>query len=317
MKYNVCFATDNNYAQHVAVALTSLFVNNKNIDELEVYVLSNKITHKNINKIKEIEERFERSINFINVDNIEALIGIKVNVNALSISTYLRLFLIKLLPKEVDTVLYLDCDVIIDSNIDQIWECDIANNYVAGVIDTMYPHYFEGIGLPLNKYYINAGVLLINLKKWRDDNVTNKFIQFIDRFKGDVPHLDQGVINGVFQDKLILDLKYNVQTPLFIFKKYKTIIDFFKLNNYYTENEWQHAREFPIIIHYSSSYAGRPWFKYSFHPKRERYRYYKKLSPYKGNTLQNENVSFLRKIKNFLMINFQSIFLKLRRINEK
>jgi len=317
MKYNVCFATDNNYSQHLAVALTSLFVNNKNINELEVYVLSNKISHQNINKLKKIEERFERIIKFINVDNIEALIGITVNVNALSISTYLRLFLTKLLPESVNTVLYLDCDIIVDSNIDLIWDCDIDNNYVAGVMDTMYPEYFEGIGLPINKCYINAGVLLINLKKWRDVNITLKFIQFINKFKGNVPHLDQGVINGVLQDKLILDLKYNVQTPLFIFKKYKYLIDFFKLNNYYTEKNWNYAKEFPTIIHYSSSYAGRPWFKYSFHPKKSLYRYYKKISPYSENKLQNENVSIIRKIKYFLMINFQSVYLILKKINEE
>jgi lipopolysaccharide biosynthesis glycosyltransferase len=317
MRYNVCLATDDGYAQHLATALTSLLINNKNINELDVYVLGNKLSEVNIEKINSIGGKFNRLVNFIDVINLEELIGTKVNVNALSITTYTRLFLGELLPKEVDVILYLDCDVIVDGNIENLWNCDINNNYIGGVIDTMYPSYFKDIDLPLNKYYVNAGVLLMNLKKWRNDNITKKFIQFIDKYNGNVPHLDQGVINGVFKDKLILDLKYNVQTPLFIFKKFNYMMDFYKLNNYYNENEWKEAKQNPIIIHYSSSYASRPWFKPCFHPKKNKYRSYKEKSPYRNNKLLGENISFFRKVKNFLMINFQLIYLIARKLNEK
>lgn len=313
--YTICYATDDNYAQHVAVSIVSLFLNNTEVEKLNVFILSNRLSIKNKEIIELTAEKYNRVITFIEVDNIEQLIGTKVNVNKLSISTYLRLFLADFMPKDVDKLLYLDCDVVIESSIAELLKIDMCSYYVGGVQDTMFPSYYDGVGLSLDQNYINAGVLLINLKKWREENITNKFLQFIEKFNGNVPHLDQGVINGVFQEKLILDLKYNVQTPLFIFKKYKDIIEFFELTNYYPEKEWIRAVEEPKIIHYSSSYAQRPWFKFCLHPKRSRYRYYKSLTPYCDNELQKNKISLKGKIKSLLMVNCQTLYLKVRKVN--
>ena len=82
------------------------------------------------------------------------------------------------------------------------------------------------VGLKYNDRYINSGVILINLKKWREDNLEKKFIDFINKYNGDVPCADQGTINGVCKNKiLIIHPKYNTMTPMFSFSaKNDTIV---------------------------------------------------------------------------------------------
>ena len=51
------------------------------------------------------------------------------------------------------------------------------------------------------KKYINSGFMLINLKKWRDDNIEYQFLQFIRKYDGKVPCCDQGTLKWSVQRK--------------------------------------------------------------------------------------------------------------------
>jgi lipopolysaccharide biosynthesis glycosyltransferase len=312
MKYCISYATDNNYVPHVAASLVSLFENNKKV-LFNVYILTNSVSENHSQNLQTIANDYGQSISFISIDSlINKLSELNVAVNSLSISTYSRLFLAEILPDEIDKILYLDCDTIIVGNITDIWKHNITNLYIAGVIDTMYPNYKSSISLPLNKPYINAGILFINLEKWRN-GATELFMDFIKKFDGKVPHLDQGVINGVFHDKEILELKFNVQTPVFLFNKYKNLLNYFSLTDYYSKKEFLEAKKNPVIIHYSSFFADRPWFSFCLHPKKNLYRKYLTCTPYFSNKLlSNKKSTFVKKIKSIFFVYAQSIYLKIR-----
>ena len=313
MRYNIAYATDDNYVQHVAVSLVSLFSNNVNV-RFEVYILSNAVSEVNMAHLKDIEKEYEQTIYFIPVEQLlSKLSENNVSVNKLSISTYSRLYLSTLIPDNVNELLYLDCDTIIVGEIKGIWDFNLSDIFVAGVIDTMFPYYKKAIGLPNEKFYINAGVLFINLAKWRISSIENAFMEFINRYDGKVPHLDQGIINGVFHDKGILDLKYNVQTPIFLFKKFNKMLNYFSLSNYYSESMFESAQKNPLIIHYSAFYADRPWFKFCLHPKKYLYYKYLELTPYKHCPLSKNVRSTLKnKVKSIFFVYCQNIYLKLR-----
>lgn len=312
-KCSVAYATDNNYAQHVAVSLVSLF-ENTNI-ALDVYVLADHLASSHMLNLLSIGRKYEQNIIFISVDNLTSILkGYNVAINNLSISTYSRLFLSVLLPETVERVLYLDCDTVIVDDISFLWSIPMYDYFIGGVIDTMFPNYKKDIFLPEDKYYVNAGVLLIDLTKWRCVKAEQLFTDFINKFNGNVPHLDQGVINGVFHDKLILDLKYNVQTPVFLIKRYMNILRFFSLANYYSSDEVASSKAKPVIIHYSSFFADRPWFEFCLHPRKKRYLNYLEMTPYKDcKLIKNPKRTFRRKIKSIFFVYFQSLYFFMRK----
>lgn len=87
--------------------------------------------------------------------------------------------------------------------------------YCSGVLDVINP-YFKLISMyewTINDNYINTGFLLVNLKKWGEENLEEKFIKFINKYKF-FRQANQDIINGVIKEKvLIIDPKYNILQP--------------------------------------------------------------------------------------------------------
>lgn len=310
MTQDIVFATDDNYVRQLGVSLFSLLENNRGL-WLNISILDNGISESNKLWLQGISNQFDTHLAFIDISNIENLLPTKVAVNKLSISTYSRLFLANLMPDNVDTVLYLDCDTYINDSLEELLKTELTDYAVAGVEDCMYPSYKEDIGLDISDRYINAGILLINLKKWREENMQEVFMNFIMKFKGNVPHLDQGVINGTINKRLILPLRYNVQSTIYSFYRYKDMLKFFSMNSFYGEAEVAEARCNPAIIHYTSFFLQRPWFDFCLHPKRNMYRTTAKVLD-KNFSLQHSKLNILGKLKCLMFIHLQSIYLKIR-----
>lgn len=308
---NIVYASDNNYAKQLAVSIYSLCKNSNCLFSL--YILDNGIKGENKRIIRDVCKQFNKKIYFIDLIDIEERLPVKVAVNKLSICTYSRLFLPDLLPDTVDYLLYLDCDTVINGNLNDLMNIDISEYDVAGVEDCMYPAYKETIGLTKNDRYLNAGILLINLLSWRNNNMTKHFLNFIELYNGNVPHLDQGVINGVIKNKLYLPLKYNVQSVVFSFNHYQDILSYFDLSNFYSENEVKNAKINPVIIHYTSFFLQRPWFTFSLHPLKNVYRsYLKELFP--DVALVRSPLSHTNKIQSYIFVHLQDAYLLLKRV---
>ena len=304
----IVYAADDNYAKQLSVSLYSLLKHNSDLD---IYILDNGISKKNKSIMKELTESHGESISFIDITNIEELLPAKVDVNQLSLSTYARLFLTELLPRKIDYILYLDCDTYINDRLDDLFSLDISSYSVAGVEDTMYPSYKIGAGLNLTDRYINAGILYINLKRWREKKLLAVFNDFIIKHKGKVPHLDQGVINGTITDKYYLQLKYNVQSTVLSFKRYKDLLAFFSLEAFYSEEEIQYAKKSPVIIHYTSFFLQRPWLTFCLHPYKKLY-INTAMEIFPDIRLQKSRIGIINKLKCILFKYLQEIYLKLR-----
>ena len=311
----IAYATDNGYAQHVAVSLFSLYRSMSQKDSCQVYILDNNLSSSNRDRLSEVASRFGNQLKFIDISDIESRLPVGTDTANLSISTYCRLFVAQLLPDDIDVLLYLDCDTFINDDITGIMDClpDTQEWYVAGVEDTMYPHMKEGIGLLKTDLYLNAGVLVINLERWRNDNVIKRFLEFIGKHNGKVPHLDQGVINGVFKTgKLRLPLRYNVQAPIYAIHRRDDILGFFSLTDFYDEESINSAKRFPAIVHYTSFFLERPWFRFCLHPLKNLYRDTLALTPYSQSGLMPDRIGILNKFKDLCFRYLQTVYLKLR-----
>ena len=196
------------------------------------------------------------------------------------------------LPDYVDKVLYLDSDTVVDGSLNLLWNLDIGNNYMAGVDDCLSGTYRKLVDIPENGTYCNSGVLILNLNKFRQDNVIQKFLDFIVAHKGFIVFNEQSILNSVFAEKVyILPLKYNVYTLVFTFKRNELMKLRIPHNYSYSEKEYELAKNKPIIVHCTGCFmiANRPWIENSDHPYKDKYMYYRELTPYKDLPLDKDN----------------------------
>ena len=265
--------------------------------EINIYVIDNNIKQCNKNIIEDLVNKYDRRVIFLPFEKI--CDKLKTD-NTFSVSSFARIFLSKI--EEIEKIIYLDCDSIVNDSFEELLKIDIESYYVAGVLDNVNPFYKITIGIEVNSDYINAGFLYINLKKWREDKVEEKCLEFIEKYKGSVPHHDQGVINAICNKKIkILHPKYNVQSPMFDMdvkrmKKYEK-----SMVNYYTQKEIDEAKEKPVFIHYTAGFYNRPWNKNCTHPYKNKYIYFMNQTMWKGkleNEKLNKNVRIMKTLHN-------------------
>lgn len=299
---NILLSADNNYAPLTGVLIQSLLKNNeKEFDEISIFVLDGGISSNNKNKLQSICNSFniKTNLNFIQYGNIEDIVGMKMSTS-ISFTSYARLFAESLLPKDISKILYLDVDAIIVDSLKEVYNTNIDDYYLAAVED-MGPEYINNfLKLPEFTTHYNAGFLLINLKKWGEDTLEKKFIDCIVENDGQVYHNDQGVINIVCKDKILkLDLKYNIHSPFFEVG-YDNILKFYGVKDYYTKEIGENAIENPVFIHFVQFVYGRPWFTNAKnHPLRELFDYYANQTPFGDEIYTKDNRGFAGKFLSF------------------
>jgi lipopolysaccharide biosynthesis glycosyltransferase len=294
---NIVYSSDNLYAQHVGVSMISLFENNKDLEHIRVYLIENQISEDNKNHLKIIARSYKRTVEFMKFSMISDKLKLSIG-NSISINAYARLFLASLLPR-ADKVLYLDCDTIINDGLSELWNMDIENVDVAGVCDTVSDDTKASINREPNHTYINSGILIMNLKRWRTRDLENKFVKFIDKHRGYVFHHDQGTINGVCEKISLLHPKYNAMSTFFTMSR-KEMMQYYGMKHYYSEFELKQAVNDPVIIHFTPAFVTRPWVKGCKHPLASLYKKYLDMSPWRGKAMYEDRRSHGEKIIAFM-----------------
>ncbi|NLL75933.1 MAG: glycosyltransferase family 8 protein [Clostridiales bacterium] len=284
-KLCVAYAADDNYAKYLGISMLSLFRSNSIFKEIEVFVLDCGILDANKEKLKAIAEKYARVISFICMDEAVSCLNLRMGVRKISIASYARLFLASILPESCTKVLYLDCDTIVRDELTDLFNLNLEGNMVAGVQDTVDSFFLKKIGLESNEHYVNAGILLINLEGWRTARLEQQFMEFIRKFEGNVPHHDQGTINGVCRrQKLLIDPRFNVTSNFYTFSA-KTIKYIYFMDSFYAQEELEAAKKNPAILHFTTGLVGRPWEEKCTHPMKEEYSKVAVTSPWKEDPL--------------------------------
>ncbi len=246
-KINVCVSCDDNYAKYAGVVIASVLYNADSDDDLFFYVLDGGITDENKNKILSLTSIRQCVIDFVKID--ESLFDDYRNVKThkyISVATYYRLKAPSLLP-DVDKIIYLDCDVVVNTSLKELFNTDTSNCLLAGVSDNKIRMVRE------NPTYVNAGMLVMDLKNMRADNTEEKFYDYTKENINRITKGDQEIINDVCKNRIkVIEPEWNVQASNFVNR------------SIYTNN--------PKIIHYLSkekpwkfasySYYKHLWFKY-------------------------------------------------------
>lgn len=210
----IFLSSDNNYAPFVATTIVSICHNTNSF--IDFYVLDCGISIENKNLIETLKDKFNNfSIEFIQIDTNELMKDIenKNSVKHLTIATYNR-FLIPQLKPEIEKAIYLDTDTVVLGGIQELWNENLNENAIGMVKNSAQSSLIEQVktDMDLNSNYFNAGVLLLNLKKWRENKITEKLFYTEKKYRDKLKFADQDVFNKVFeQDCKILNPKFNVQ----------------------------------------------------------------------------------------------------------
>lgn len=284
-------SSDDNYAPLLGITIQSVLENNREFDEIDFYVMDGGISSNNKKKIYEIIENFDLNSNvyFIAYDNVDKLLKIDIKATR-ALSTYARLLAPSLLPNTIDKIIYMDCDAIVNNSLKEIWETDISDYYFGAVLDVGSKNVNKHLGLDDSVPHFNAGFLLINLKRWRDENLEKKFLDFIIKNNGEVYHNDQGILNYVCRGEILkIHPKYNVLSPFFE-KSYEDVLNFFDIDEYYSKQIMDDAIRDAVFIHLTIFVNGQPWYiNAQNHPLRDLFEYYANHTPFTEDDIYRED----------------------------
>lgn len=207
---NICIACDNNYAKYAGVVIASVLANAKESDFLNIYILDGGIKEslkEDLNKLKNIKDCY---IDFIpiNEDLFKDYKAVKTH-KYISIATFYRLKLPTLLPS-IDKVIYFDCDFIVNSSLNELFNIDMEGYPIAGVLDNKRKM------VKRNPTYINAGMLIFDINKMKELNLEEKFLLWAKQNLPQITCGDQEIINEVCKNNIkIIDEEWNVQSSNF------------------------------------------------------------------------------------------------------
>lgn len=253
----IVFITDENFIMQTGVAITSL-INNKNADTVyDIYVVAAECSQDKKNELYLIE------LNGSKINIIDASLAKYTDIKQLAhipISCLLKFEICDMITN-YDKIIYLDGDLYVKGDISELYSIDMGANYIAGVpsIEMAYS----------DKKMINAGIMLFNAKKMREDGMSTKLIE-VRRGLGDRGSMDQQTFNLVMKDRTgILPLKYNY-IPDKIVGAEKNKYPLEVINRIYGTNYKKKSEivDDAVIIHFAT--GTKPW-KYTFVPCGEKW----------------------------------------------
>jgi len=281
MKLTVVYSSDDAYAQHAGVSMTSLFEHHRRAESIHAYMISNGISPGNRSRLEAVCAAYGRRLTFVDFETLAPKLRLNIG-GSISASSYARLFIAGIVGPDEERALYLDCDTIVTGNLEALWKMDLGDACIAGVRDTVGARTKREIGIGEDDLYVNAGVLLIDVRKWRERGVEAKFLRFIDERGGRVYHHDQGAINGVLHGECMpLPPKYNAMSVLFSMRR-EELLAYYGMEGYYDEAELDEAIASPAVLHYTPAFVGRPWVRGCKHPYRRAYLASLDKSPWRG-----------------------------------
>lgn len=264
---NICLSADGSYAPYLGVTIQSIKANKSELDRYNVYILDGGISNVHKNKILKMVDNYF-SINFINIKEYLTNIDKKIFFERIhfSIATYFRFFIPQIFPDH-NKILYLDCDLIVNTDIAKLYHTNLDGFAIAASKDIEIcrrttnlmrqynetcTYLRETLKMKNIEMYFQAGVLLLDVQKLKSIDFTSKCIEKLKEIKR--PQLvDQDIMNSLFDGNYKnINMEWNVLWG--IPYKEKNLDKQLPKEIY---NEYFLAREKAYIVHYASDL--KPW----------------------------------------------------------
>lgn len=206
----VFFASDDNYAPFLSVAIVSLLENCNKDYFYKIHVIHDNMSKKNMEKIKSLETSYSEII-FDSISNNLDFIGDnldnRLRPDLFTLTIYFRLFIPDMF-KEYNKAIYIDSDIVVTGDISKLYNTDLENNYIGASRDKSiigikeFEDYFTyGVGINY-KDYINSGVLLLNMEELRNKGLSQKFLYLFNKYHFENVDPDQAYLNFMCNGKI-------------------------------------------------------------------------------------------------------------------
>lgn len=215
----IFLATDDNYAKILAVALRSIIDNaNKKDYFYKVYILETNLDTKYLDVFNDIVGEYG-IVEYVNInEQIDYLKSRLTLRDYYTYTTYYRIFISEMF-KCYDKALYLDCDIVVNGDISRLYNSYIGDNLVGAIQeevmfinDDFFKYAPLNLGVSTFRYF-NAGVLVMNLKRFRSEKIYNKFVKLISERQYKVAQ-DQDYLNVICKGRVrYLPYSWN-KTPI-------------------------------------------------------------------------------------------------------
>ena len=212
----VACAADEHYVMPLAVMLTSLVNRLDPRRAISIHVIDGGIPPAD-------RERLSESLSRPNV-NIDWPPGRSRSPSELPVwgrlrpAVYERLALHEYVPTPASKAIWLDCDLVVTQDVARLWDTDMGDRHLLAVQDMIVPYLSSPmgvarhaeLGLSGERKYFNAGVMVMNLARWRQDDVAAQAMSYLERYREDVFFLEQEALNVVLADRWVeLDPRWN------------------------------------------------------------------------------------------------------------
>ncbi len=281
-KLDIVYASDDGYAILAGVSILSLLENNQDADSITIHFFDDGISAENREKLTLTVQDYNREIVFYDIrKKLRKLMG---SVNGLAIflpnggvketyAAYGRIFIGNLLPNTVERALYLDCDTLIEGSLQPIF-ANTLEKVVSMVLDCSRPEYKKFIGLSVDDFYFNSGVIVFDLAKWRNENWTDKVLSYISSSSRSYPFADQDFLNHALKGHIaVLSCKYNFMSAFFLYSHAGTkfVYGFDRNNWFYGKDEFVAAQKQSVIYHFCGLAFACPIYRNSCHPVKKKF----------------------------------------------
>lgn len=257
----IFFTIDEKYVPFLDVAIRSMIKNSSDEYCYKVNVLYQGLNEEQkqaIVSLSDIKENFDVEMVYME-EKMDSMISREKNWFKWTISIYFRLFIAEMFP-EIDKGIYLDSDIILLSDIAEIYNSDLGDNVLGAVHDCsvesvpVFVDYIEqAVGVPV-KEYVNSGVLVMNLKKMRELEFTKNFMRLLNTYHFDNVAPDQDYFNAMCNGKILyLDTAWDtmpmageeiIENPKLI--HYNLLGKPWHYDVQYQDYFWDYAKESPF-----------------------------------------------------------------------
>lgn len=268
--FNIAYGTDENYQMGAAISIVSILEYNKKRQHAYCFhIFTNVISEEYKKRLKTISEQFNATIELYKVD--EKILE-KLPVSAIwPLSIYYRLLAFDYLSEKIQSLLYLDSDIICKNKIIELETLDLTDKFAAVIpdVESTQKKNQQRLNIDFQGKYFNSGVIYVNLLQWKKNKLSDQVFSLIKSENMRLKYPDQDALNIVFRERLIyLDRIYNAIYPLKSEFEYKN-----------KNNHKKYITDKTVFIHYTG--VTKPWHEWGGYEASSFFRNIYELTPWR------------------------------------